>query len=655
MSKVVNGSVQNRRTARCFRTIRDERDISLLERNDYRDLVTSRSIYDAFRTTALLHGDRPALTILASASPDDIAAAYSHGELFAEITRAANMLGRLGVRRGGAVTLLTRTHARVPALIWGAQTAGVASCINYLLAPDVIAALLAAEGARVLVCPGPALDAELWAKACEVAALVPGIEAVLVMGGLPAGMDGRFRDADALMDAQPHDHLVDVVEPGLDDMAALFHTGGTTGLPKLVPQSHRNQIHAAWSLAQLFDLSETDIALNGFPLFHVGGTSTLGMSLLAAGGHVVFLSPSGFREPEVVAGIWRLVERFRATVLGGVPTAIGSMSEVPVEMSDLSSLRFAMTGGSSLPRAVAERFEERTGLPLLEQYGMTETVAALATTPLHGRHLRGSVGLRCPFSTIAIVKPGAAGAWQACAAGEIGVVTVGGPQVFAGYLDPRHNAGAFTPDGAFVTGDLGYLDARGYLHLTGREKDLIIRSGHNIDPLAIEEIANAHPEVSLSAAVGMPDEYAGEVPVIFVSPAPGVRLAADDVRTYVHARIQEPPARPRHVFLLEEIPVTGVGKIFKPALRTLAVEHKLQMLVAALDGSLEILEISSPGDGGQSFVVTLAGGGAMDRARVGRDLDAALAELPIEVAVEWLEQSAEGEADLVQAREGGAK
>ena len=647
MSKVVNGSVQNRRTARCFHTIRDERDISLLERNDYRDLVTSQSIYDVFRTTALLHGDRPALTVLPSASPDTVAATCSHGELLAEITRAANMLGRLGVRRGGVVTLLTRTHARVPALIWGAQTAGVASCINYLLAPEVIAALLEAEGARVLVCPGPALDAELWAKACEVVALAPGIEAVLVMGGLPAGMDGRYRDADALMDAQPHDRLVDVVEPGLDDMAALFHTGGTTGLPKLVPQSHRNQIHAAWSLAQLFDLSETDIALNGFPLFHVGGTSTLGMSLLAAGGHVVFLSPSGFREPGIVAGIWRLVERFRATVLGGVPTAIGSMSEVPVEDSDLSSLRFAMTGGSSLPRAVAERFEERTGLPLLEQYGMTETVAALATTPLHGRHLRGSVGLRCPFSTIGIVKPGTAGGWEACAAGEVGVVTVGGPQVFAGYLDPHHNAGAFTPDGAFVTGDLGYLDAQGYLHLTGREKDLIIRSGHNIDPLAIEEIANAHPEVSLSAAVGMPDEYAGEVPVIFVSPASGVRLAAEDVRAYVHARIQEPPARPRHVFLLEEIPVTGVGKIFKPALRALAVKHKLQMLVAALDGPLEILDISSPDDGGQTFVVTLAASRAMDRARVGRDLDAALAELPIEVAVEWLEQSAEGEADLV--------
>lgn len=648
-----NRETDRKITAKSFLKIRDEGDIVALERNEYSDLVTSTSVYDVFRTTALLHGDRLALTILPSANLDDVPATNTHRELFAEITRAANMLGRLGVARGNVVTLLCRTHARVPALIWGAQTAGVASCINYLLAPEVIAALLKAEGARVLVCPGPALDAELWGKAREVADRADCIKRVLVMGGLPSGVDDRFLDLDALMDEQPCDRLVDVAEPGPHDMAALFHTGGTTGLPKLVPQTHLNQIHAAWSLAQLFDLSETDISLNGFPLFHVGGTSTVGMSILAAAGHVVLLTPAGFREPGIVANIWRLVERYRATVLGGVPTAIGSMSEVPVGESDLSSLRFVMTGGSALPKAVAQRFEERAGVPLLEQYGMTETVAALATTPLNGRRVRGSVGLRCPFSQIEITKPGSGGGWEKCAAGQVGVVAVSGPQVFEGYLDPRHNAGAFTPDGAFLTGDLGYLDPEGYLHLSGREKDLIIRSGHNIDPLAIEEIANAHPKVSLSAAVGMPDEYAGEVPVIFVSAAPGATVAVEDIREFIHARIQEPPARPRHVFLLKEIPVTGVGKIFKPALRALAVKHKLQMLVAAIDGPLEILDISSLGAGDNAFVVQLLASHAIDRERVGQDLAVALAELPIDVTIEWVETSTGREAGEEEGASGG--
>jgi len=600
-------------------------------------------MYDVFRTNALLHGERPALTVLPSAYFDQTPAVFTHGELFGEITRAANMLGHLGVMRGHVVTLLCRTHARVPALIWGAQTAGVASCINYLLAPEVIAALMEAEDARVLVCPGPALDAELWAKAVDVANRARGIETVLVMGGLPAGLDDRFLDLDALMDTQPADRVVGVVEPSRDDIAALFHTGGTTGLPKLVPQSNLNQIHAAWSLAQLFDLSETDVALNGFPLFHVGGTTTVGMSVLAAAGHVVLLSPSGFREADIVANIWRLTERFRATVLGGVPTAIGSMSEVPVGESDLSSLRFVLTGGSTLPRAVGQRFEDRIGVSLLEQYGMTETVAALATTPFNGRKVRGSVGLRCPFSTIEVARPLGGGQWSPCATGEVGVVTVSGPQVFGGYLDPRHNEGAFTPGGAFVTGDLGYLDAEGYLHLTGREKDLIIRGGHNIDPLAIEEVANAHPDVSLSAAVGMPDDYAGEIPVIFVATAPGRAPTADEVRDFIHARIPEPPARPRHVFMIEEIPVTGVGKIFKPALRALAVKHKLEMLLAALDGPLEIAEITSLGEGDGAFMVKLLATPAIDQTRVGQDLDAALAELPISVTIEWVEpQAGEG-------------
>lgn len=622
-----------RKTTRAFREIRDERDIELLERRDWRDLITATSMYDVFRTTALLNGDRPALTVLPSGDPEAPAPTRAHAELFRDITQAANMFGAIGVRRGDAVALLCRTHPRAPALIWGAQTAGIASCINYLLAPDVIAALLEAEGAKVLVCPGPALDAELWERAQDVARRAACVETVLAMGGLPAGMDARFRDLDELMDAQPEERLVDVDEPGRDDVGAFFHTGGTTGLPKLVPQSHLNQIHAAWSLAQLFDLSETDVALNGFPLFHVGGTTTMGMSVLGAGGHVVFLSPSGFRERGMVTGVWRLVERFRATVLGGVPTVIGSMSEIPVDGADLSSLRFAMTGGSPLPGAIGDRFEERTGLPLLEQYGMTETVAALATTPLRGRRLRGSVGLRCPFSSIEILKETDDGGWRRCPAGRAGAVAVRGPQVFDGYLDPAHNLGVFTPDGAFLTGDLGRLDAQGYLHLGGREKDLIIRSGHNIDPLAIEEIANAHPAVALSAAVGMPDEYAGEIPVVFVSPAPGAAPTAEDVRAFVHARIHEPPARPRHVFMLDEIPVTGVGKIFKPTLRALAVRRKLEMLVAAMEAPLDIVDVAGA-EGGAAFLVRVR---ATGERRDEEKLSAALAELPIGISVEWID------------------
>lgn len=571
-----------RLTARALRRITCEADLLELESQGLANVLTATSLYDMFRTNALLHGERPGLTVLASADPAAGCVSLSHAELFAQITRAANLFGARGLERDGVVTLLSRSHPQLPIALWGAQVAGVASCLNHLLSTDMITALMEAEGAQMLVCPGPALDPDIWTRACEVAARLPGLKAILVLGGLPQGLDARFCDFDAELSAQRGDALVHCSEPELTDRAALFHTGGTTGLPKLVPQTHLNQLHAAWSLAQMFDLSEEDTGLNGFPLYHVGGTTTMGLSVLSAAGHMVLLSPDGFRNRGIVDAIWQLTERFRATVLGAVPTVIGSFCDVPKGDADLSSLRFAMTGGSPLPAAVAERFTRATGLKLIEQYGMTETVAALATTPVNGALLRGSVGLRCPFSQISVMRQSPEGVWQDCPRGESGIVAVSGPQVCEGYLDPRHNKGAFTPSGAFLTGDLGYLDEAGYLHLTGREKDLIIRGGHNIDPLAIEEVANAHPDVALSAAVGMPDAYAGEIPVVFVTPRPGATIDLAALAEFLRQAISEPPARPRHIFVLPELPVTGVGKIFKPELRLQAIRHKLVMVLRDL-------------------------------------------------------------------------
>jgi len=631
--------MSNKRTTRAVREIRTEHDIELLERTPYEELITSKSVYDVFRTNASLHGERPALTVLSTADPADVATAYSHRALFEEITRAANMFAELEVSAQRPAAILSRTHGRLPSILWGAETAGVVSCVNYLLSAEVIAALLEVENACVLICPGPELDSELWAKAQDVARHSPFLETILVMGGAPADGGERVLDLEPRMDAQPGDRLVGCSEPGWHDRAALFHTGGTTGLPKLVPQTHLNQIHAAWCFAQLFELSETDVGLNGFPLFHVGGTSTVGMSILAAAGHVVMLSPVGFRNPDVMKNIWRLVEHYRATVLGGVPTSIGAMTEVPVDGCDISSLRFVLTGGATLPRAVAERFERHTAVPLLEQYGMTESVATITTTPLHGKHVRGSVGIRGPFGEIRI-RTRRGDDWQDCEPGEVGVVTTSGPQIVAGYLDPRHTAEGFTRDGALITGDLGYVDEAGYLFLTGRQKDLIIRSGHNIDPASIEEVANAHPAVSLSAAVGMPDEYAGEVPVVFVSQVPGRTVEVAELREFIDARIHEPPARPRHVFVLEEIPVTGVGKIFKPTLRAMAAKHKLQQLLAALDDRLEIRRIESIGSGDKRFRVELAADYPQaEQQRLESELATALAALPIEVEVEWHQAS----------------
>lgn len=639
-------------TTACRQPLRTLADIVALEARPYDDLVPARSVYQLFQATAALHGERPALTVLASADPQDVAGAWTHRGLLAEITRAANLFTQRGIHGDGVVSLVSPTLAPVPALIWGAQTAGVASCLNPMLSAEVLAELLKAEACQVLVCPGPRRDAALWHKLRAVVDAVPGLHHVLVIGGCDE-TDKRFTALEPALAAQPGDQLLQPRAIDRDSLAALFHTGGTTGVPKLVPHTHGQQVHAAWCFAQFFAITEQDVGLNGLPMFHVGGTSTWGLSVLGAGGHIVVMGPVGYRDPAMVRQVWAVAAHYRATLTGSVPTTIGAMSEVPTDGHDLSSLRMAQTGGAVLPSAVAERFERRAGIPLLEQYGMTESVATIASTPLAGAHVRGSVGLRCPFSQLKVLRQTAPGEpVQEAAANEIGLVVCRGRQIVTRYVDARHTQGAFTPDGWLITGDLGYLTADGALVLTGREKDLIIRGGHNIDPAAIEEVANAHPAVAACAAVGMPDAYAGEVPVLFAVPQAGHTLDVAALQAWLQQHIHEPPAKPRQVFVLDALPTTEVGKIFKPALRQRALREKLQQELAAVAPQARVADlVLTVAAGTRSRVMlTLVGvgeagfgqqargaieRGLLARGEVERGLLARVVDLPFDVTIRW--------------------
>lgn len=618
------------KTTACARPLRTRDDVEALERIPYVELVPARNVFELFRNCAALHGDRKALTML-GADPHQETAHYTHRELFEAVTRAANLFTSLGVGPRDVVTIVAPAHAPVPTLLWGAQVAGVVSSLNYLLSADALLELLQAERAKVLVCAAPALEPQLWERLQSIIARVESLETVLVFGGDAPGA----RRMETLLAMQPADRLLAPRDIGRDALAALFHTGGTTGGPKLVPQTHGNIVHSAWCFAQAFAITEQDVGLNGLPFFHVGGTATWGLSVLGAAGHIVVLTPTGFRNREMVRNYWVLAERYRATMLGSVPTAIGALTEVPLDGRDLSSARMAQTGGAVLPAAVAERFEKLAGVPLLEQYGMTETVATISSTPFLGKKVRGSVGLRGPFSEVAALKQGPGGAWVHCAPGEAGSIACRGKQVFAGYVDPRHNEKAWTPEGWFLTGDLGHLDADGYLYLTGREKDLIIRGGHNIDPASIEAIANAHPTVALSAAVGMPDGYAGEVPVVFVTAVAGKAIDVKDLERHLQAKVDEPPARPRHIFVLETMPVTAVGKIYKPTLRELAIDKKLRMEVDLLGMGCVVHEVRF-GSAGEPVTLVLEAVSAPGMQKtIEADLAKALRDLTVPTRIAW--------------------
>jgi fatty-acyl-CoA synthase len=517
-----------------------------------------------------------------------------------------------------------------PALL-GAQVAGVASTINFLLNADAIADLLIAERASVLVIPAEAADAALWQKAVAVIDRVPSLQRILVIGG--KGDPGcGFASFEKSAAAQQYT-LDFALTADRDTVCALFHTGGTTGRPKVVRLTHGNQIHAAWSFAQVHGLDERDAAINGFPLFHVGGTVTVGLSVLAAGGHVIIPSAYSLRLPYVIQNYWRIVERFAATIVCGVPTSIAALAEVPIGGSNVGSVRMALTGGAVLPKAVGERFEKRTGLRLFETYGMTETAAAIAFNPGRGEPLAGSAGFRAPYAQTLIAAFGSEhGSPKACAALTSGLVLVRGPQVFPGYVDPKHDQGVLTEAGWLITGDIGYLTADERLVLTGRAKDLIVRSGHNIDPAAIEDVANDFPGVQISSAVGMPDQYAGEVPILFVVPAPGRVIDLGALQAHLERNILEPPAKPRRVVVLPALPVTAVGKIFKPALRDLAIEEKAKLEIERVFGAATACSISVDQDERLSTRVHIVVD-TNDEARL-RELAESLASLPQTYSVE---------------------
>jgi fatty-acyl-CoA synthase len=214
---------------------------------------------------------------------------------------------------------------------------------------------------------------------------------------------------------------------------------------------------------------------------------------------------------------------------------------------------------------------------------------------------------------VRIVKMAADGSVERdCAPGEDGMVLVGGPGVAGGYLDPAQDQGAFLPDGFFVTGDLGSIDADGYIKITGRQKDLIIRGGHNIEPRLIEDALLQSPWVAQAAAVGRPDAHAGELPVAYVELHPGAQVTAEELLQYAAERIPERPAVPKELIFLDKLPLTAVGKPIKHLLQVDAAKRAFHEALRDLPGPWE-LDVANTGGSGLRTTLTLRGAAAAGR------------------------------------------
>ncbi|MCP2319244.1 fatty-acyl-CoA synthase [Nocardia amikacinitolerans] len=510
----------------------------------------------------------------------------SYAELLADVHRYANLLHELGVRRGDAVALIAPNCAELIPATLAAQLAGIAAPINSGLSRDHIAELLGRSGGRILIVAGPELAAESWACARELAARGL-VDALLVLRPtaavdqapeLPAISGVRVGYLDAFAAEQDSSRFVGV-PPTASDLAALFHTGGTTGVPKLAAHRHSGEVANAWMIAANSLLDEDAVVFAALPLFHVNALVVTLLAPLFRGQSVVWAGPLGYRDFTLYAEFWNIVAHYRIAAMSAVPTVYAVLAQCPID-ADISSLRYAMVGASPLPPAVRENFQTHTGVTLVEGYGLTEATCASARS-FPDRPRPGAVGQRMPYQHVAVVRVAEDGTWETLPVGETGVLIISGPTVFAGYVTGRDERGHLVDglgtlvDGRLNTGDLAHIDDDGFIHLHGRAKDLIIRGGHNIDPATIEDALLQHPQVTAAGAVGRPDAHSGEVPVAYVAVTAGADVSEDELVAWAAERVQERAAAPKTVTVLDALPVTDVGKPYKLGLRADATRREL--------------------------------------------------------------------------------
>jgi fatty-acyl-CoA synthase len=560
--------------------VRTQADIAQLEQVPVAERICRASVADLLRDAATEHAGRVAIRYLSGTGPSDPVRDVTFDELWWRVIQTANLLHAHHIGPEDTVTLLMPSVPETFFALWGAEIAAVANPVNYFLDAAQIAAIMKQAGARALIAADASIFPDIWPKVEAIRAAMPELKVFRVGGGAATPGVIDFEEACA---AQPGDRLVAPKATQRDTVAALFHTGGTTGLPKLAKHTHGALALMAWTNTLVFDLGPGTVLLNPLPQFHVGGSLFGALSPIANGWTVVIPTALGARNPNVVRDYWGIVERNRIDIAGAVPTTLAAIMNVPRDGHDITSLKCFVTGGSTVPVELIRRIEREIGAPVIEGYGMTEVHCYSTMNPLHGERRTGSVGLRLPYTEIRIADVAPDGAIRGdCPTGEIGHVLMRGPQVTPGYLDPRHDRGAVLADGWLDSGDLGRLDPQGYVWLTGRSKDLIIRGGHNIDPVIIEEALNRHPAVETAAAVGLPDTYAGELPMVFVQLRPGASVTAEELREFCRREIPERAAVPVQVALIAVMPLTGVGKIYKPALRREAAQRAFEAAIAPL-------------------------------------------------------------------------
>lgn len=499
------------------------------------------------------HGLGSWMTTRRAKNPDKPAVILGDGEIVTyrgladAVDRISAVLAQRGIRKGDAVAYLGENSPEFLEVLFAcAQLGAVFVPVNTRLAPPEVTHVLTDSGARALI-----HDVEF---ADRVAA---GVEAgqiahVLLTGDGASGIPGLRQWM-----AEAGDGHADA-DVSLDDPAAIVYTSGTTGKAKGAVLSHGNLTWCAMNCIIDYDVVSSDVALMISPLFHVASLGMGALPVILKGATIVL--EKGFEAGRAL----ELIERHRVTMLSGVPTTYQLMADHPRwAETDTSSLQKLTCGGSAVPTRILNAFEER-GLSFSQGYGMTETSpGATALAPGMTRAKQGSVGLPHFFTDVRIADEEG----RMVPRGTVGEIEISGPNVFFGYHGlPEATAAAFTDDGWFRSGDLGYLDPDGYLYIADRLKDMIISGGENIYPAEVENLISDIRGISGVAVIGVPDERWGEVPWAVVTLRDGAEVTTESVRAQLDGVLARYKL-PKNVVVVDDLPRTASGKIRKPDLR----------------------------------------------------------------------------------------
>ncbi len=475
---------------------------------------------------------------------------YTNVQLLDLARRFGTALAGLGVRPGERVGIMMPNLPEVPISYAAVNRIGAINIpmIFLLAVPEITHILEDSEAVAMITSP------EFYPNIVQASASLEKPPKIVVVGEpVP---DGALSFAQLLEGAtEPHP----IVDRTSDDLAVISYTSGTTGRPKGVMLSHGNMEFQARNTASALDFREGDRAVGCLPLAHLFGLG----STLSANMHKTTAVLLRWFTAE---GFFDGVQRFKATSSGVVPTMLTYMLSHPeFDNVDWLSLRWVICGAAPLPVELADEFEKRTGARVLQGYGLTETSPGASLMRIDDPPKPGACGRPLPNVDIKVVNDDGA----EVPAGEPGEVLIKGPNIMKGYYRMQEATDAVIKDGWFASGDIGRFDEGGFLYITERKKDLIIRGGFNIFPRDIEELLYEHPGVLEAAVVGVPDPKFGEEVVAYVTPRGEPPVTEDELLAFCRERLAKYKT-PKHVKFVPALPKNAIGKILKKDLREMA-------------------------------------------------------------------------------------